>query len=139
MPIVRGRDIAAFGLLVIMVAGSFVLWLAVPLAWLWVGSKMNQSLDPSFGAYATIAIGIPATMLVLFTLLRRLDAAHQALTGTLSDAKPVPPPWRRSMRDERNMHAPTSALDIILVATAIAAGLVLLAWFAFFAGSPLPQ
>ena len=31
------------------------------------------------------------------------------------------------MRDERNMHAPTSALDIILVATAIAAGLVLLA------------
>jgi hypothetical protein len=43
------------------------------------------------------------------------------------------------MRDERNLHAPTSALDIILVATAIAAGLVLLAWFAFFAGSPLPQ
>ena len=30
MPVVRGRDIAAFGLLVIMVAGSFVLWLAVP-------------------------------------------------------------------------------------------------------------
>jgi hypothetical protein len=139
MPIPRGRELVAFVLLVVMVVGSFILWLAVPLGWLWVGSKLNQSLDPSFGAYVAIAIGIPATMLLLFTLLRRVDAAHQALTGTLSDAKPVPPPWRRSMRDERNMHAPTSALDIILVATAIAAGLVLLVWFAFFAGSPLPQ
>lgn len=139
MPIPRGRELVAFVLLVVMVVGSFILWLAVPLGWLWVGSKLNRSLDPSFGAYVAIAIGIPATMLLLFTLLRRVDAAHQALTGTLSDAKPVPPPWRRSMRDERNMHAPTSALDIILVATAIAAGLVLLVWFAFFAGSPLPK
>jgi hypothetical protein len=139
MPIPRGRELVAFGLLVVMVVGSFILWLAVPLGWLWVGSKLNQSLDPTFGAYVAIAVGIHATMLVLFILLRRVDAAHQALTGTLSDAKPVPPPWRRSMRDERNMHAPTSALDIILVATAIAAGLVLRVWFAFFAGSPLPR
>jgi hypothetical protein len=139
MSIPRGRELAAFVLIVIMVVGSLTLWLAVPLGWLWVASKINKSLDPSFGAYVAVAIGIPATMLVMFTLLRRVDAAHQALTGTLSDAKPVPPPWRRSMRDERNMHAPTSALDIILVATAIAAGLVLLVWFAFFAGSPVPQ
>jgi hypothetical protein len=37
------------------------------------------------------------------------------------------------------MHAPTSALDTILVATAVGAGIVLLVWFAFFAGSPLPR
>jgi hypothetical protein len=139
MPIVLGRHIAALGLILVMIVGSMTLWLAVPVAWLWVASKMNQSLDPTFGPYVAVAIGIPATMLLLFTLLRRVDAAHRALTGTGADAKPVPPPWRRSMRDERNMHAPTSALDIILVATAIAAGLVLLIWFAFFAGSPLPQ
>jgi hypothetical protein len=127
------------GLIVVMVLGSLTLWLAVPLAWLWVASMVNQSLDPSFGSYAAVAIGIPATMLLLFTLLRRVDTVHRTLTGTMADAKPVPPPWRRSMRDERDMHAPTSALDIILVATAIAAGLVMLAWFAFFAGSPLPN
>jgi hypothetical protein len=139
MPISRGRDIAALGLIVVMVVGSLVLWLAVPLGWLWVASKMNKSLDPSFGSYAAIAVGIPATMLLLFTLLRRIDSAHQALTGGIEETKQVPPPWRRSMRDERDMHAPTSALDIILVATAIAAGLVLLVWFVFLAGSPLPQ
>lgn len=139
MPITQSRGLAAVGLIVVMVMGSFTLWLAVPLGWLWAASKVNQSLDPSFGAYAAIAVGIPTTMLILFMLLRRVDAAHRELTGTLIDPKPVPPPWRRSMRDERNMHAPTSALDIILVATAVAAGLVLLVWFLFFAGSPLPQ
>ena len=139
MPVSRGREFAALGLIVVMVLGSLTLWLAVPLAWLWAASKINQSLDPSFGAYVAVAVGIPATMLLLFTLLRRVDAVHRALTGTMAAAKPIPPPWRRSMRDERDMHAPTSALDIILVATAIAAGLVMLAWFAFFAGSPLPK
>jgi hypothetical protein len=139
MPIARGREIAALGLIVVMVLGSLTLWLAVPLAWLWLASNLNKSLDPSFGAYAAVAIGIPATMLVLFTLLRRVDMVHRSLTGTGSASKPVPPPWRRSMRDERDLHAPTSALDIILVATAIAAALVLVVWFAFFAGSPLPQ
>jgi hypothetical protein len=139
MSVARGRDIAAFGLIVVMVLGSMTLWLAVPLAWLWAASKVNNSLDPSFGAYVAVAIGIPATMLVLFTLLRRVDAAHRALTGTVTETKAVPPPWRRSMRDERNVHAPTSALDTILVATAVAAVLALLVWFAFFAGSPLPR
>jgi len=139
MPISHGRELAALGLIVVMVLGSMTLWLAVPLAWLWAASRVNQSLDPSFGAYVAVAIGIPATMLLLFTLLRRVDAAHRALTGAMDDAKPVPPPWRRSMRDERNLHAPTSALDIILVATAIAAVLVMLVWFALFAGSPLPR
>ncbi|MGH2994397.1 MAG: hypothetical protein ACRDL1_12810 [Solirubrobacterales bacterium] len=139
MPVSRGREIAALALIVIMVLGSLTLWLAVPLAWLWGASRVHQSLDPSFGSYLAIGIGIPATMLVLFMLLRRVDAVHRELTGAGRDERPVPPPWRRSMRDERNMHAPTSALDIILVATAIAAGLVLLIWFAFFAGSSLPQ
>lgn len=139
MPILSARDAAALGLIVVMIVGSLTLWLAVPLAWLWAASKINQSLDPTFGAYAAIAIGIPATMLVLFILLRRVDAAHRALTGATAGAKPVPPPWRRSMREERNLHAPTSALDTILVATAIAAGLVLAVWFALFAGSPLPR
>jgi hypothetical protein len=139
MSMPRGRELAALALIAVMVVGSLTLWLAVPLAWLWVASKLNQSLDPSFGAYVAVAIGIPATMLVLFTLLRRVDAAHRTLTGTATEAVPAPPPWRRSMRDARDIRTPTSALDVILVATAIAAGLVLLVWFAFFAGSPLPQ
>ena len=135
----RGRHVVAFGLVVLMVAGSLALWLGVPLGWLWIASKLNQSLDPSFGAYVTVAVGIPATMLFLFTGLRRIDAAHRSLTGAATEGTPVPPPWRRSLRDSREVRTPTSALDVILVATAIAAVLMMLIWFAFFAGDPLPR
>lgn len=136
---IRAKEAAAFALIVAMVLGSLVLWMAVPLGWLWVASRINQSLDPSFTAYAAVAIGIPVTMMLVFQGLRRLDMAHRALTGTATGGKRTPPPWLRSMREERDVRTPTSALDVILVATAIAAGLVLVAWFFLFAGSPLPS
>jgi hypothetical protein len=49
------------------------------------------------------------------------------------------PAWRRSLSEERDLQAPTSALDIILAATAIAAMLALVVWFFVFAGSSLPS
>ena len=84
------RELVALALIVVMVVGSLTLWLAVPLGWLWVASKINQSLDPSFGAYVAVAVGIPATMLVLFTLC----AGSTRPTGR----SPAPRPrrcWRR--------------------------------------------
>ena len=137
MPVERVNGLAAAGLIVLMVLGSLVLWLAVPVAWLWVGSHIDDSLEASFRAYAVIAIGVPATMLAIFALLRRLDHAHQRLTGTAT-AKKLAPAWRRSLSEERDLHAPTSALDIILAGTAVVAAGALAVWFFFFAGSSLP-
>ena len=121
----------------LMVLGSLVLWLAVPVAWLWLASHIDGSLNASLKAYAAIALGVPATMLAMFWLLRRLDLAHQRITGSASSRR-LAPAWRRSLSDERDLHAPTSALDIILATTAIAAMLALVVWFFLFAGSSLP-
>jgi hypothetical protein len=129
--------LAAAGLVVVMVLGSLVLWLAVPVAWLWLASHIDRSLDASLKAYVVIAIGVPATMLAMFVLLRRLDLVHQRLTGS-APSKRLAPAWRRSLSEERDLHAPTSALDIILAGTAIAALIALVVWFFFFAGSSLP-
>jgi hypothetical protein len=137
MPVERVNGLAAAGLIVLMVLGSLMLWLAVPVAWLWVASHIDDSLEASFKAYAAVAIGVPATMLIMFALLRRLDDAHQRLTGAV-ETKKLAPAWRRSLSEERDLHAPTSALDIILVGTAIAAAIALAIWFFFFAGSSLP-
>ena len=137
MPVERVNGLAASGLIVLMVLGSLVLWLAVPVAWLWVASHIDDSLEASFRAYAAIAIGVPTTMLIMFALLRRLDNAHQQLTGHVEEKK-LAPAWRRSLSEERDLHAPTSALDIILASTAIAAAVALVIWFFFFAGSSLP-
>jgi hypothetical protein len=133
----RVNGLAAMGLIVLMILGSLILWLAVPLAWLWVASHIDQSLHASLRAYGAVAVGVPLTMLALFALLRRLDAAHQRLTGPVATKK-LAPAWRRSLSEERNLHAPTSALDIILASTAVVAAIALAIWFFFFAGSSLP-
>jgi hypothetical protein len=137
MPGVRVNDLVAAGLVVVMVLGSLVLWLAVPVAWLWVASRIDTSLDASMRAYGAVAIGVPITMLGLFWLLRRLDQFHQQLTGS-APSRRLAPAWRRSLSEERDLHAPTSALDIILAGTAVAAVIALVVWFFLFAGSSLP-
>ena len=137
MPVGRVNGMAAASLIVLMVLGSLILWLAVPVAWLWLASHIDGSLDASLKAYGVIAVGVPSTMLILFALLRRLDDAHRRLTGSVPD-KRLAPAWRRSLSDERDLHAPTSALDIILAGTAITALIALVLWFFLFAGSPLP-
>ena len=134
----RVNGLTAGSLVVAMVLGSLVLWLAVPVAWLWLASHIDSSLDASLKAYAVIAIGVPATMLALFWLLRRLDLIHQRITGSASSRR-LAPAWRRSLSEERDLQAPTSALDIILAGTAIAALLALVVWFFLFAGSSLPS
>ena len=136
--LVERNGLAAGGLVVLMVLGSLTLWLAVPVAWLWLASHIDGSLNASLKAYAAIAIGVPATMLALFWLLRRLDVAHQEITGSAAASRRLAPAWRRSLSEERDLHAPTSALDIILAGTAIAAMLALVVWFFAFAGSSLP-
>ncbi len=132
-------NVVAAGLVAVMVLGSMVLWLVVPVAWLWLASQIDKSIEASFRAYVVIAVGVPSTMLLLFALLRRLDLVHQRVTGSAEHRRRIAPAWRRSLSEERNLLSETSALDIILVATAIAAFLALVVWFFFFAGSSLPQ
>jgi hypothetical protein len=138
MQVERLNGVAAASLVCLMILGSLVLWLAVPLAWLWLASHIDGSLDASLKAYAAVAVGVPTTMLALFWLLRRVDLVHQRITGS-APSKRLAPAWRRSLSEERNLHAPTSALDTILAATAIVALIALVVWFFFFAGSPLPS
>lgn len=137
MQVERVNGMAAASLLVLMVLGSLVLWLAVPVAWLWLASHIDSSLDASLRAYAVVAVGVPSTMLLMFWLLRRLDDAHQRMVGA-GPTKRLAPAWRRSLSEERDLHAPTSALDIILAGTAIAALVAMVLWFFLLAGSPLP-
>lgn len=132
-----GREVLAAALVLVMVVGSLALWLAVPAGWLWIASHIEGSLQPSMKSFVAIAVGMPTTMIVLFWALRWLDAVHREVRGA-GQAKRLAPAWRRSLGDERNPLIPASALDVILVSTAVVAVLAFLAWFFLFAGSSLP-
>ena len=102
--------------------GSLALWIAVPLACLWVGSRV-QAGTGSVG-YALLAMMCAATVafVLLSVALTRLNRIH----GEVRVA--------RGLDD-----GGATALERVLVLSAVVAVLVAVVWFFGFSGSePLP-
>lgn len=132
-----GRRLYAALLVALMAIGSFSLWTVVPLGWIWIASQLTDTQQPQLSQYILVLFGIIATVFVIAKCLGALNRRFIALTG-LDDGTRVPLPWMRSMRDEhRAIRA--SALDIVLVASALLAIVTMLVWFFVAAGSPLPS
>lgn len=124
-------------LIVLMVFLSLMLWIGIPLGWLYIGSQMVDTTQPSMGPYMVVGIGIVASVIVDAVLLSRLHHAYERVKG--DDAKVrIPLPWLRSMRGERTSGRPTSVLDIIMVGTVAMAAIAAMLWFFLLAGDPTP-
>jgi heme/copper-type cytochrome/quinol oxidase subunit 2 len=108
-------------LVAIMFAGSLVLWLGVPAGWLWIGSR----IEPSGGlatAIGAMMIGMLVTIAALVTVLAWINRKHVEL---------------QEARGVRFGHS--TALELVLVASAILAVLGFAVWFFGFSGSsPVP-
>jgi multisubunit Na+/H+ antiporter MnhB subunit len=129
--------IAAFGLIVLMALGSIFLWLAIPVGWLVLASRLTDSSQPSLGPYLVVIIGIPVSMFIVGRLLARLNGTYESVTGQQATVR-VQMPWNRSMRGEREDPRPRTVLDVVMVCSVGLALLVFGVWFFFFAGSSLP-
>jgi hypothetical protein len=119
-----------------MAAGSVLMWLGLPVAWLYLASRVSSSSRPSFALYVLVLAAIALSIAAMGKLLGMLDRAYGRLAGT------APPPsraaWLRSMSDDRTRRRGT-VLDVVM---AWSVGLALLAfaiWFFVFAGSSLPS
>lgn len=133
-----GQRILAPILLLLMALGGVLLWLGIPLAWLWIASQMTSGTQPTIGPYLLIAVAVPLSMVLMAKLLRRIDRVHARITGRQLDVR-VQLPWLKSMRGERTTNRPTTALDLIMLGTAAAAVVAMGVWFLLFAGNPLPN
>ena len=105
----------------IMTIGSFVLWVATPLAWLWIGSQIEN--DASLGtALAVMFAGAVLTIMLIARVLSRLSNAY------------------RELHVERGLPDPGHAmLEGVLVVSAGITLVVFVLWFLVFAGaSPVP-
>lgn len=108
-------------LAVLMLAGCLVLWIGVPLGWLWVGSQVQAST--SLGtALAVTMVGVVVTVGVVVAGLLWLNRLHSHI------------------REARNLPASRqSLLEVLFVASAAIATLAFVVWFFAFAGSsPVP-
>jgi hypothetical protein len=121
----------------LMAVGSVLLWIGVPVGWLYLGSKLTDSSQPTMGPYVLVLVGIPATMIVVGKALAALDRTYGRVTGTASRTR-VQAPWHRSMRGDRRATRPRSVLDVVMVCSVGLAVVCFGVWFFLFAGSSLP-
>ena len=127
----------ALFLVLLMAAGSIVMWLGVPLGLIYVASQISGSGDPSIGPYLLVFIGLPIGMAIVGKLLGYLDRAHSRLTGR-ADEGPHRASWLKSMRAERTSSRRGGVLDKVMIVSVGLAIVLFAVWFFAFAGSSLP-
>jgi hypothetical protein len=128
----------AIVLVLLMAAGSVVMWIGLPLGLIWLASALTDSSQPSMGPYLLILIGLPVGMFAIGKALGALDRAHGHLTGRIDDG-PQRAAWLQSMRDERGpRRKQRSVLDTVMIVSVLLAIVVGGIWFLAFAGSSLP-
>jgi MFS family permease len=132
------RHLAGVLLVLVMATGSIVVWLASPLAWLWIASRMTTSSQPTIGPYLLVLVGIAVTAVAIGKLLGATNRAHMRVTGRLDDRR-EPASWNRSMRGERRTTRDRGVLDRVMVISVSLALVVFGIWFFVFAGSSLPS
>jgi len=127
----------AIFLVLLMGAGSIVMWLGVPLGLVYGASKLADTSAPTLGPYLLVFIGLPIGMAVMAKLLGYLDRVHQSYTRT-GDDRPQQAPWMRSMRGERGSTRKRGVLDTVMIVSVGLAVVGFGVWFCGFAGSSLP-
>jgi hypothetical protein len=128
---------AAILLVLLMAAGSIVMWLGVPLGLIYLASRLADTPEPSIGPYLVVLLGLPIGMAVVGKLLGYLDRAHQRLTRS-GDEGPRRATWLKSMRAERDSNRRGGILDKVMIVSVAFALVVFGIWFFGFAGSSLP-
>lgn len=132
------RGLAASVVFVVMLLAALALWTAIPLGWIWIGSKVATSQFPAEGPYAVVAVGIVVTILLDAWLIGRLNALYVRITGT-NRLTPMRPSWLKSMRDTGSVTNSTTVVEAVMMGSVLLAGVVFVAWFFLLAGSPLPN
>ena len=126
------RGTVAALLVLVMVVGSVLMWIGVPVFWLWLASRLADSSQPSAGLYVLVLVGIAASMVALGKGLGIVNHVHMGLTDSLPDKRDQTV-WLRSMRGERDVRRQTGVLGVVMAWSVSVALLVFGAWFFLFA------
>jgi hypothetical protein len=118
------------------------IWTGAPLAALWVGSLADGQRLVSMTAVIVVVLTLALLVGAMTLALIWLSTRYDRLVGRPS-GKPTPVPWLRSMRAEDTdllrKERGSTALEVIVVSSAVVAVISLEIWFVLFAGSPLPS
>jgi len=132
------RSLAASIVFVAMLMAALSLWTAIPLSWIYIGSKLSDTQFPSGGPYMVVAVGIVTSIVLVAWLIARLNRLYMNITGT-NRLSPMRPTWLKSMRDTSSAQGSTTVVEAVLMGSVLLAALALTVWFFLLAGSPIPN
>jgi len=131
---------AAAGVVVaVMVVGAFSMWTLIPFGWIWIGSKVSQTQEPSGGPYMVVFGGIVVSICLMAWILSRLNRVYIRITGSTRLPRRYLPAWKKSLSDDRSNPYGMSVLEAVILASVLLAALAMAIWFFIAAGSPLPS
>lgn len=131
------RGLAASFVFVVMLIAALSIWTAIPLSWIYIGSKVSHTQFPSQGPYFVVAAGILVSVLLISWLIGRLNRLYIQVTGT-NRLAPMRPAWLKSMRDSSGPGT-TTVVEAVLMGSVLLAAITLTLWFFLLAGSPIPN
>jgi hypothetical protein len=122
-----------YTLVVLIFLGSLVMWLGLPLGWIWL---VSQLADHYPTVYAGALFGCPVTMVLFGLLLAQLNGVYLRLTGGHpARSRTV---WLKSLSGERKARRPRTVLDTSMTISVVIAIVTMFVWYFFFAHSYLP-
>jgi hypothetical protein len=125
-------------LVLLMAAGSILLWIGLPLGLIWLASMLSDSSQPSMGPYLLILVGLPVGAIVIGKALGALDRMHGRVTGRVGGEQRRNT-WMNSMGETAGSgRRQRSVLDTVMIVSVLSALVLGGIWFLVFAGSPLP-
>lgn len=136
------RAIGTLFTFAVTVVAAALIGFGVPLAWVWIGSQLqgdSGATTTSFSVAMAILFGIIAT----YVLLLYIAGILMALFESRGETEIVPrAPWMRGQTETRPASGRRTMIDgveRVFVVTTIVVTVAFWLWFAFKAGSPLPN
>ena len=117
-----GSGVAATIVVAAMLIAALSMWTAIPLTWIYIGSRLSETQFPSGGPYMIVLVGIVVSILVVAWLIGRLNHLYVRITGTNS-VNPIRAAWLRSMRDTPETQTWTIVEAVIVGSVLLAVGL----------------
>jgi hypothetical protein len=113
----------------------------VPLAWLYIGSQLQGDTGATQVSFTVAMITLAGIIVTYLGILWVAGWAQSRAPHDDDRAGSHRAPWMRSMRDTPHRHGEDdlTAIERTFVMTTLIAFVAFLFWFAFIAGSPLPN
>jgi hypothetical protein len=122
-----------YALAALIFAGSLVMWIGVPLTWVWA---VSQVADHYPDVYILAIFGCPLTMVLFGALLARLNALHLQISGRHAGRGHTA--WLKSLSGDRVAGRQRSVLETSMVVSVVIALTTLIVWYFLFAHSYTP-